>query len=84
MDATMDSGAIAMATPRRQVTPLRRAIFEAGLTQAALARIVGIDEADMSRIVNGLHPSEDRRQKIANALRWPVDELWPTQPEEAA
>lgn len=66
-----------MATARRTITPLRRAIFEAGLTQRALAALVGIDEADMSRIVNGLHPSEDRKQRIANALRWDVDELWP-------
>jgi transcriptional regulator with XRE-family HTH domain len=76
-----------MAIPRRPVTPLRRAIFERGLTQRALADLVDIDEADMSRIVNGLHPSQDRKQRIANALRWQVDELWPPEsdpPKEAA
>jgi transcriptional regulator with XRE-family HTH domain len=71
-----------MGHTRRTITPLRRAIFEAGLTQRALAELTSIDAADISRFVNGLHPSDDRKQRIANALGWQIADLWPESLEE--
>ena len=72
-----------MAT-RRRITPLRRAIGAAGLTQRDLANVLSMDEADISRYVNGVrHPSENRKERIANVLRLQVSDLWPTStPEE--
>jgi transcriptional regulator with XRE-family HTH domain len=56
-----------------------------GRRQSWLAREVGIDQADLSRIANrGLIPSDEVQQKIAEALGRTVDELWPSQERSAA
>jgi transcriptional regulator with XRE-family HTH domain len=60
----------------RKPTPLKRAIFEAQLTQRDLAREVGMDPAQFSRIVNGLHVNEATEQKIAAAVGRDVSELF--------
>lgn len=67
-----------------QPTPLKRAIFESGKRQKDIAAEVGLDEASMSRIVNGLHAGDATRQKIADALDTSVDALWPDVAEQAA
>ena len=58
-------------------TPLRRVLESEGRRQSWLAAKVGKDPADMSRIVNGMVPSEPTRAAIADALGRHVDELWP-------
>lgn len=58
-------------------TPLKRAFFESGRRQKDVAAAIGVDEATLSRIVNGLHTSEGMRAKIADALGRTVEELFP-------
>ncbi len=64
-------------------TPLKRAIFEAGRTQADLALAVGIDQTHLSRIVNGLRANPDTQARIADELDVPVSSLWPDEREAA-
>ncbi|MCU1677916.1 MAG: hypothetical protein JWM93_2674 [Frankiales bacterium] len=68
----------------RKPTTLKRAIFDSGLTQKAIAAQIGLDEGHLSRIVNGLHATEDRKRAIAAALDRTVDELWPADEQAAA
>lgn len=65
-------------------TPLQRIIREEGRKQSWLAEKVGIDQASLSRIVNGLHADEATRTAIADALGRQVDELWPDAGEQVA
>lgn len=58
-------------------TPLKRAIFESGTTQRAVALHVGIREDHFSRIVNGLRADPEVQARIAAALGRPVAELFP-------
>lgn len=58
-------------------TPLQRILREEGRKQSWLADRVGCDEAHISRIVNGLHPSDATKHLIADALGRDVDDLWP-------
>lgn len=69
---------------RRQITPLRTAIFEDGRAQKDIAAEAGINPGTLSRIVNGLHANENTRARIAKALRRSLDELWPPDVREAA
>lgn len=66
----------------RKVTALKLAIVAGGRPQKDVAADAGMSEAELSRIVNGLHASEAKRQAIADVLGRTVDELWPS--EQAA
>lgn len=58
-------------------THLKRAIFESGRTQRAVAAELGLREDQFSRIVNGLRCDEVTQQKIADALGREVADLFP-------
>jgi hypothetical protein len=60
----------------RRVTPLKIAIVASGERQKDIGADVGLDEASFSRIVNGLHCSDDLMQKIARRLGRSVEELF--------
>lgn len=78
--------------PRRTrpiITPLKRALFDARLTQTAVAAELAMDVGNFNRIVNGLHPAEATKERIANTLRKhgvqvDVDTLWPHEQDAAA
>ena len=54
---------------------LKLKIYSTGLRQYQLAKMVGIDEAYLSRIINGVRePGQQVRAQIANALG--CDEEW--------
>lgn len=70
-------------------TPLKRAIFEAGVAQRDLAEAVGLHESQLSRLVNdlpGVRITAEIREAIATELTrldqadrvWTVPELFPT------
>lgn len=65
-------------------TNLQRVLLEEGRKQSWLAGKIGIDQASLSRIVNGLHADERTRAAIADALGRHPDELWPSADAEAA
>lgn len=70
---------------RKPATPLKLAIVASGIRQKDIATKVGLDEATMSRIVNGWHCDDATRRKIAKALGRTVTDLWPdTTNQEAA
>jgi lambda repressor-like predicted transcriptional regulator len=49
-----------------------------GRRQSWLARMIGKDQSEVSRIVNrGLLPEPETQQAIADALGRKVEELWP-------
>jgi len=54
---------------------LKLEIFKRGLRQNTLARAVGLNEANLSKIINGYcEPSGSQRQTLAQYLQ--VDENW--------
>jgi transcriptional regulator with XRE-family HTH domain len=54
---------------------LKLAIFRKGLPQNRVSRILGIDEANLSRIIHGYRkPSNAQRRLVANYLE--ADEIW--------
>ena len=61
----------------RKPTPLKRAIFESGRSQREIAQAVGIDEGHFSRIVNGLHPTQDLSERIAREIGRQASDLFP-------
>ena len=65
-------------------TPLKRAIFEAGVTQRSVAVAADIREDLFSRIVNGFQCDEATRERIAAALGRPVADLFAPDAAEAA
>ncbi len=48
-----------------------------GLTQAELARQIGIERASLAHIERGRRPSMTTAYRLANALGLPVEELFP-------
>lgn len=68
----------------QHVTPLKRILKAERRTQAWLSKETGIDEATLSRIVNGLHANEDKRRKIASKLGRDEAEVFGTQALEDA
>ncbi len=57
-------------TDERSIYPnLKLTIYKAGMRQNRLAKLVGIHEAYLSRIINGTRePGEELRRTIATAL----------------
>jgi transcriptional regulator with XRE-family HTH domain len=54
---------------------LKLAIFKKGLQQNELSRIVGINEANLSKIIRGYRrPSESQKRVLATYLE--ADETW--------
>lgn len=55
----------------REIYPnLKLRIYTSGIRQNRLARMLGIDEAHLSRIINGFRqPSGDIREQIATILQ---------------
>lgn len=53
----------------RPITPLRRALFESGLTQRDLAKAIGVSESHVSLILSGKrYADRELRDKIAVAV----------------
>mgnify|MGYP007071568744 CR=1 FL=1 len=68
----------------KPVTPLKLAIVESGIPQKDIAGRVGLDPAQLSRIVNGLHAPQATRQAIADVLDREIGELFPEEVGRAA
>ena len=63
-----------MKLDERSIYPnLKLTIYKTGIRQNRLAKMVGIHEAYLSRIVNGSRePGDALRQAIADALHHPI------------
>ena len=60
---------------------LRFQLWKAGLRQNQVAKMIGMDETLLSRIVNGYRqPSAEFRKKISAILH--SDEMWLFEPED--
>lgn len=60
------------------ITRLKLATMSAGLTQRQLAKAARLNEATVSLIANGRYkPSTVQKAKLADALKRPMDELFP-------
>lgn len=71
-----------MAT--RQPPQLREARVDAGLTQKALADLVGVEQPHIARWERGTQlPRLDRAINIASALGTTVEAIWPSEPIQA-
>jgi transcriptional regulator with XRE-family HTH domain len=59
-----------VATKERYIYPnLKLRVYTTGMRQNRLAKMVGIDEAYLSRIINGVRvPGKQMQEQIANAL----------------
>ena len=62
---------------------LKLQLWKTGIRQNRLAQLLGMDEALLSKIVNGFrHPSAEVRGRIAAALR--CDERWLFEPADVS
>lgn len=53
---------------------IKQVLRERGISQAKVARMSDVGEANISRIVRGIEPPYPKRgQRIANALGWDGD-----------
>lgn len=68
----------------RTPTPLKIAIFHSGRPQREIADALGIHEATLSRIVNGLRADPHIQARIAEVLGRPVADLFPADEARAA
>ena len=58
--------------------PLKIAIIERGIKQFDLSRLLRVDPAKVSKIVNGwVEPDKQTKQQISHYLGKPDDELFP-------
>ena len=56
---------------------LKMALEKARLTQIELARLTGLSEATISRIVCGYrNPDDDEKKRIGKALKVRSEEIW--------
>lgn len=65
-------------------TRLQEVLRAEGRKQTWLADRADLDPGHLSRIVNGLHPTDATARKIADALGRDVADLWPEVGEQAA
>ncbi len=70
MDAQNGQNADANALKERFIYPnLKLRVYTTGMRQNRLAKLVGIDEAYLSRIINGVRvPGKQMQQQIAQVL----------------
>lgn len=62
---------------------LKLQLWKTGIRQYRLAKMLGMDESVLSRIINGLRePNEELRTRIATVLG--RDEQWLFKPSESA
>ncbi len=73
-----DSGANNVAVKERCIYPnLKLRVYTTGMRQNRLARLVGIDEAYLSRIINGVRvPGKQMQLQIAQVLGCDADWLF--------
>lgn len=65
-------------TIQRDIYPnLKLRLYTSGLRQNRMAKILGIDEAHLSKVINGFRePSDDLRAQIAEILKSDPDWLF--------
>lgn len=70
MNAPKAQDGVSIATKERFIYPnLKLRVYTTGMRQNRLAKLVGIDEAYLSRIINGVRvPGKQMQQQIAQAL----------------
>jgi transcriptional regulator with XRE-family HTH domain len=62
---------------------LKLQLWKSGIRQNRLARVLGVDETVLSRVVNGFRePTPQLRKNIALALKCEADWLFATEQEE--
>jgi transcriptional regulator with XRE-family HTH domain len=65
--------------------PLKIALLERGFRQFDLSKLLGIDPAKLSKIVNGwIQPDDQTKQEISRYLGKPIDHLFPNDVETGA
>ena len=75
---TADHSANQVGTKERSIYPnLKLRVYTTGMRQNRLARLVGIDEAYLSRIINGVRvPGKQMQEQIAQVLGCDADWLF--------
>lgn len=75
---TANNGEIHVAVRERSIYPnLKLRVYTTGMRQNRLARLVGIDEAYLSRIINGVRvPGKQMQEQIAQVLGCDPDWLF--------
>lgn len=78
MNAPNIQAELSPATRERFIYPnLKLRVYTTGMRQNRLAKLVGIDEAYLSRIINGVRvPGKQMQQQIAQALGCDPDWLF--------
>ena len=75
---TSNNGATHIAAKERWIYPnLKLRVYITGMRQNRLAKLVGIDEAYLSRIINGVRvPGKQMQEQIAQVLGCDADWLF--------
>ena len=77
LDHNGNSGANAAMKARFIYPNLKLRVYTTGMRQNRLAKLVGIDEAYLSRIINGVRvPGKQMQEQIAQVLGCDVDWLF--------
>lgn len=74
----------ARASYQVDVIRLRKALLDSGMTQAELARTVGISQQAIYKLLNGLSKRSSHLHRIARALKLRTEDLETTVVEVAA
>jgi len=75
---TSNNGTTQLAVRERSIYPnLKLRVYTTGMRQNRLAKLVGIDEAYLSRIINGVRvPARQTQEQIAQVLGCDADWLF--------
>lgn len=75
---TVSNSALSGSVRERSIYPnLKLRVYTTGMRQNRLAKLVGIDEAYLSRIINGVRvPGKQMQEQIAQVLGCDVDWLF--------
>ena len=63
---------------------LKIKLLKAGITQADIAREIGVTRAFVNQIINGQRQTRRVRMAVAKAVGKRVEDLWPSRPSKKA
>lgn len=62
---------------KRKGTHIKILLMQEDITQTQIAKVLGVTHGAVSQVINGHENNPRIRQAIAQAVRRPIQELWP-------
>lgn len=67
-----------------RATRIKILLLERGLTQAEIARSIGVSRAHVGQVINGQKQNPKLRRQIAKILDLPAEDLWQDRQDKMA